>query len=291
MIVQRVAQNGDLQEIHPLDTPLEENQFTPKFTPVADYGSLLLADYDKYGAMRKADGKPAIYIPNFREVLLAFQGINPQVNLSNLELVVATSFHVQALRSGCVADITPLTIAGITQTRDNRIMYGVRGGSTGVGQANIVPGGHATPHINYSPNPVFSSWKEEIAEELGISTKADCRLIGYQTDPQHKSLCFVTQSRTFLSSGELEEMHDEAFEIYNSAKAAGIPELDARKKIAAAGLGNVDAWENTSLIALPDDPRYLAKIIATGTTRHNGQDFRTFDNSIGALIMHILTPQ
>jgi len=146
------------------------------------------------------------------------------------------------------------------------------------------------PHTRYySPNPIFSSIDEERVEELGIG-KNNRVLIGYQTDPQHRSLCFITRSYTTLTSQELVDMHHQAYTIYQEAKANGMSEQDARAEIRARGFVNFDAWEDSELIAIPDDRRHLCSIVRSGQTPHKGKDLLTFDNSVGALVAHILTP-
>ncbi len=297
MVIERTAQTGAIQKIYPLDRPLLEQEVRVSFTPAEDPEAMLDREYNRYSEMKNAKGEPGVYIPHWRELILVFKGLSPNVNLSGLELEVATSFHSQALRRGCVEDITPATVLGITRTSDDKIMYGVRGGTAApgaatalvLGQANTIPGGHVTPQTTYSPNVIFSSFFDELLGEGGIERKqtSECSLIGYQTDPQFKSLCFAMRTQTSFSSQELAEMHTRALEVYQKAKTSGAPELEARKRIGEAGMVNSDAWENNSLIFLPNDPRYLKKIVESGHIEHEDRRYKTLDNSIGALVMHL----
>lgn len=287
--ITRIANNGEPQRIYTLEAPLSEGQFTVRYQPLSEnqMEALLDADLKKFSAMKGTDGKSAIDIPHWREALLVFPKVNPDVDVSNLELSVDTSFHVRALRRGFANDITPATVLGLVETKDRKLIYGVRGGSLQIGQANVAPGGHVMPHKKYSQNPIFSSYREERVEETGIQKTVEDVLIGHQTDPVFKSVCFVIRGRTVLDSKAINEMHREAFAVYDEAKKANVPELDARKKIADAGFKNIDAWENSELIFLDADPQYVRQVVAAGKVQHNGHELQTFDNSIGALIMYL----
>lgn len=287
MSLERIALNGEKQTVTFLPS-LGEGDVHIKIKSEQNIDSLLQSDYDLYACRRNARDEPALYIPHWREAILAFKGTNPEVDPANMELGVVSSFQVQALRKGVVNDITPVTIIGLVKTADNQFVYGIRGGSTGTGLANTIPGGHVIPSSRYSPNPIFSSFYGELNEESGIAPQDVTlrSLIGYQIDPVHKSMCFVMQAATSRSSAEIAEMHTRAFHIYDSARKAGVPELEARAKIEESGLPNVDAWENRELIFLPTDREYIANVIKSGKIAHRGAEYNTLDNSIGALMLH-----
>ena len=298
MKFKRTAQTGTVQEVYALEKPLGENDFQVKYDSVADTSALLQEDFDKYSKLKNEKGEPAVYIPHWRELILAFQRVNTEVDLSNLELKIMSSFHAQARRRGIVEDMTPVTVVSVIRTSDDLLLYGVRGGkpiagqpnTLAVGQGNSVPGGHVMPQTRYSSNPILSSFYEELSEEAGIGKNEvfECALAGYQTDPQFKSLCFVVKGNTILPSSEVSYRHFKAMEVYSSAKKDGLSELDSRKAISEAGLRNIDAWENENLIFIPNDQDYLSKLIESGRISDavKGKEYKLIDNSIGALIMH-----
>lgn len=291
--VQRPSATGETQSIYLLDNGLKEHELQVKFD-AKDYGAVVDADQARYSTMKNGKGEDAIYRSHWREPLLVFPGSSPKVDVSNLEMAVSSSFHVQAVRKGVVSDITPATVVGLIQTADHKFVFGIRGGQTSTtGQANTVPGGHVAPDLINPLNSVFSSFYNELKGEAGISSKDifACSLLGHFTDPKFKSHCFAIRSYTEMKSKDIRIMHQEAMKIYNSAKSAGVPELKAREKIAEAGMLNVDAWENTDLVFLPNNPIGLRKIFTKGSLNHNGQEYRILDNSVAALILHNLSPE
>ena len=100
--------------------------------------------------------KDKVSIPHWRELVLVrngwFHTLDP-----DLVIKVATSYHLQALQEGLVHDITPLSINGIIVTKDDKLVYGIRGGQVRTGKANIVPGGRVTAD-SIKPDPIFGSF-------------------------------------------------------------------------------------------------------------------------------------
>lgn len=289
IVVERRALNGGTQRIYPLRNPMAMRDIQITFPSDLDPENFLAEDKTRYAEMRNARGESGVYFPDWGEILLAFDGSDPLVDIRNLQLRAITSYHAQAVTRGCVTDATPATVAGLLRTQDNCFVYGVRGGSDRAGQANIVPGGHVRRPANRTDHALLASFLEELVEETGVepSQAANVLLMGYQTDPVSRKLCSVLYAETDLTSKELVEMHQAAFSFYSSAKRAGLNEYDARATISRAGLPNVDAWENSELLLLPDDASHLKRIVETGKVPHEGKELQTFDNSIGALVMYL----
>ena len=280
MELTRKTAEGLEQRIFTYNSSMNENDMIVNIYPVDNIEALFEEDNRRFSEH--------IQIPHWRELVLAFPYDDPFVDPTGLELDTVTSYHVQAIRKANLKGITPVTILGILNTSDNKLVYGIRGGQVGAGQANAVPGGHVTPSIKYSTNPIFSSFYDELICETGLMPNEVSKavLIGHQTDPKHKSLCFVMDATTPHESGELYEIHRKAFEVYTQALKSGKPELEARKAIADAGLPNIDAWENRELVFLQNESDYIQKIIELGEIEHKGHRYQTFDNSIGALIIY-----
>lgn len=276
MDFRRTSSIGIEQKIWPVD--LKEDEMLIKFEKINDEDSFIEHDKEKYSDV--------IYIPHWREMLLAFPETNPVIDPRELNLTAVTSFHVQALRKGKVNDITPLTVLGLVLTKDNKLVFGIRGGSVGRGEACVVPGGHV-PYCR-EKNPVFNGFYQELLEETGIRKNLinDVSLIGYQTDPRFKSVCFVMQGRTNFESHHLDSFHKSALYAYNDALKAGKPELEAREAIKERGFSNIDAWENRDLAFLDNKENYIRQLIESGELKHRDVKYKVFDNSVGALVVY-----
>lgn len=274
--IRRKSSIGIEQKIWAVD--LKEDEMQASFNLVNGLNSLLEEDQKRYS--------DAIYIPHWREILLALPNVDHKVDPRNLELSVVTSYHVQALRKGKVNDITPLTVLGLVLTKDNKLIYGIRGGSVGSGEACAIPGGHV-PYCK-ERNPVFAGFYSELLEETGIKDGEveDVKLIGYQTDPRFKSVCFIMKGKTDFESYQLDEFHKRAMHVYNEALKAGKLGLEARDAIGKAGFTNIDAWENEELTFVDNDEERIRQIIESGELKHRDVKYKVFDNSVGALIAY-----
>ena len=231
----------------------------------------------------------SIYILHWKEILLAkpistnIQKIDPQ----NLEVLCISSYHIQALNKGVVNDIIPVSINGLILTSDNKFTYGLRGGQVEKGNVHTAPAGRVSNKFK-GKNPIFSSFYEEMIEELGIGkNKEEYELIGYQRDPEvSKAFEFVIFGQTKYSSLELKELHDGAFNVYQNAKDSDIPELEARKAIEEAGFPNTSAWEHLKLLFVENDKENLQKIIESREIEHDGIRSPLLDIGRGPLIMY-----
>jgi len=235
---------------------------------------------------------PHIYLPDWEEMLLVFKGQNPSVNPRNLEVLATTSYHVQAVRKGGRYDITPIAVAGLILTKDNKFVCGVRGGNHESGKVCISPAGSLSLlNLHNRGNPLFATFHKELEEELGIK-KDDSdnpQLIGveYQTEQDEtKGVKFVFYMPTKESSREIDEKHKEAFNVYQKAISNGVPEVEARREIQYAGIPNSDAWEHTKLLFIDNNPKLIGEIIQSRGVPHEGKEYPLLDLARGALLLY-----
>ena len=234
----------------------------------------------------------SIYVPDWQEVVLVLEGSNPSVNPRNLELLTTTSYHLQAVRKGGANDITPISVEGLILTRDNKFVYGIRGGNVERGKVCVSPAGSLSNH-HKGDNPLFATLYKELREELGIETEASDKpiLIGYQTDPDFtKGVNFVFYMHSGKSSKEIDEKHKEALDVYQRALSKNVPEVEARKEIGRAGFPNIDAWEHTNLVFVDDNPKMIDRIIQSRRVPHDGKEYPVLDIGRGALILYKACP-
>ena len=263
------------QRITLLETPLRQGELKYLIRP--PQGELLKEHEEKY--------KDGIYLPDWREKLLVLKGV--PFDISNLEFTVTSSFHVQAVKHDkAPKDITILGITALMLTKDDKFVYGVRGGNVGSGRADVVPGGHLS-FESYERDPVFDCFYHEMKDELGQKKAEDVSIIGYYWDPVGtKATSFVLIGKLDAHSEELDEMHRKAYAIYQNAKERGKEEIEARKDISRSGLPNPDAWEHSELVFVDNDPDLIQMMIATKELMHQDQAYSLWDAGLAPLIMY-----
>jgi len=206
--------------------------------------------------------------------------------------MLTTSYAVQARKAAYVADpkkaqtdfpFVPCTVIGVPHTIDGKIICGIRGGSTGVGKADIA-GGYLTTNLS-GRHPVFDSLGGELADELGLfpSEMENLSLIGRFNDGQFNTLCFITDAHTSLSANETIERHREAYSAYQKAKQRRMGEMSSRKAISDAGHVAIDAWEHEALFTIPNDREHLQGIVESNRVTYGGREYEPLKNMIAAL--------
>ncbi|MDO8656813.1 MAG: hypothetical protein Q7K45_06250, partial [Nanoarchaeota archaeon] len=251
------------------DPSLREEDLRAIVPSIEEAQSLIDEDGQRYG------GKYHIKIPSWREVILAVDSSN--ANARNLNFLLTTSYAVQARKMAYAEDtaaaqkefpFTPCTVIGAPFTLDDKIICGVRGGQASSGKVDIA-GGYLNANQRQG-NPIFSNFRGELEEELGILAEEvkTCSLIGHFSDGEFNTLCFIMRANVDLESDEIIRRHKEAYEVYVEAKKEGIGEI--RKAISEKGLNAIDAWEHHALFTIPGDPAYWREIVKTGEVVHNG---------------------
>ncbi|MBI4019214.1 MAG: hypothetical protein HY364_03075 [Candidatus Aenigmarchaeota archaeon] len=194
----------------------------------------------------------------------------------------ATSYRMQAIRRGNANGI-PASISCLTLTADAEYVFGIRGGNVMRDAACIAPAGA----IPYTDSPLYDGLWQEMIEELGIRSDEldNVLLYGWQTDPElTKGVNFVFHANAGRSSAQVQELHREAFDVYQREKLKGAPEAEARRAIRTAGYPNTDAWEHTAIVFIK--PEYIPKIINERHVYHEGRNYQLLDIGRTPLIMH-----
>lgn len=232
-----------------------------------------------------------IKLPQYRQLILAISGIEPEttaltVDPENLTLQVSTSYHLQAIKDGVGRTLTPVSVEGLVLTKDDKLVWGVRGGHVENGTAHLSPAGNLT--YRSGGNPIFMFFYDELRKELGVP-KEKARytaLIGQQDSPVIKGIGFLLFSEIDKTFNEINEQHQEAYAAYREAKNMGIPELEARAMINNAGFPNVDAWEHVRLFPIENNDSALEKIIQERTVDVDGHRLPTVDVGWGSLFLY-----
>lgn len=272
------TQQGLEQRITQYDSPLTESAMRATVIGGRDKEALCARDQQKYGS--------GVYLPHWREVVLAVEGTDHEIDPANMKMIATSSYHVQACRRGMAEDITPLAIGGVIRTADGRILCGIRGGVVERGKISTLPLGI----MSYmdGKEPFFANFYKELEEESGIrkGNLMEPTLVGHVTDPEFtKGLIFVMQSETTYRSKELEELHRAAFAVYEAAMKV-MPEVAARKEVRRKGHINSDAWEHTQLLFIEDDPTRIKEAIANRRMAIGDENAVLLDVARGALLLY-----
>lgn len=248
---------------------------------------------DEHGQKYGPSGK--IKLPSWREVIMAVRDTN--VDPRDLNFVYTSSYAVQARREAykesgndekkraAVAvefPFVPCTVIGVPCTLDNKIICGVRGGSRGVGKADV-PGGY----LNYTGNCrqfISPASFGEIREEIGIvpGQFESHRLIGHFIDNQHNTLCFILRAGVIEDSEKILENHKRAFDLYQEMKSADFGEMYSREAIANRGHVCIDAWEHTKLFTIPNKRETWEEIVKSGKVSDGKETYEPLRNMVAA---------
>ena len=189
------------------------------------------------------------------------------------------SFTLQAQVKGIV-DGSSYSRTGLycfTQSPDkSKLIMGIRGGSNNIGRIISSPVGH----VAYKETPEYDNQITDAVileghEEMGMR-KSDIEKIYpvglFRQAKEVPGNIFFYISQLKIPAEEIIERHTEAMIKYNAWKEEKDgdkmeKEIYARKKMAEqAGKDDtfpVDAWENKTLITIPNDPDYIIKKIGS----------------------------
>jgi hypothetical protein len=129
-------------------------------------------------------------------------------------------------------------------------------------------------------------------EELGIESKVNPIIIGYQTDPDFtKGINLVFYAKIDKSSQEINEIHKKALAPYKAALDLGMTESEARKNIAKAGFPNIDAWEHRNLIFVDNSQEAIKKAVRSRSLQYDSKSVPMIDLGRGALMLYDACPK
>src|SRR3989344_3072361 len=107
----RTASNGLEQKIYSYGSLIDENDMIVNVRGQIDDEGLLNRDSKRFS--------DHIYLPHWREVILAFSDEEPFIDPTGVEFETITSYHVQAIKKANLRGITPATVLGLVLTKDN----------------------------------------------------------------------------------------------------------------------------------------------------------------------------
>ncbi|MBI4147020.1 hypothetical protein HY494_00015 [Candidatus Woesearchaeota archaeon] len=245
------------QLVYALDQPLS-----------ADQVHLLIPSSDGMKALWErhiAHYESKVKLKPWKEDILAVPSNTAEIDFSDAQLCVTTSYYAQMVRDHGLSGLKPLTVQGIVRTSDERILVGVRQGFVQNGKVSLMPLGYAAaPAEGATGNPLFQQLYAEAAEEIGLTTDnfEDVRLLGYQTDPEFTqgiNLVFLAQSK--LDAAQVQVIYDTSYAIYSQAHDRFLGETNdksqarraAKKAVTAAGFPNLDVGDHHPIVFLEDN--------------------------------------
>ncbi|MBI5390568.1 hypothetical protein HZB02_03705 [Candidatus Woesearchaeota archaeon] len=195
----------------------------------------------------------------------------------SLPLQWVTSVDSLAGRKRLLQDpIYPLSAVGILVTKDNQIVLGTRGGAVteerrrmyAVGLLATPPGGSVKfkPYAAGIADPFTVTLVDELYEELGVFGLRSTCLLGLLDSfpPGPKGLKVVGVLHTDATFKQIVHKHGTALGIYEQLLSEGATRKNAKHELSAQKLP-VDAWEHSSLIALPNNSLYIRRFLDAQT--------------------------
>ncbi len=225
-----------------------------------------------------------------------------KVDLRNLEVIVSSAMHSQAIRNHqTVEDEMPVTVIGVVESSDGYIIMAVRRGAVQGNQSCVVPLGYA----DYDKHPV-EQFRDEGIEEVGIPVRAYEKVvvIGFQTDPDFTNgLNIVVYAKSTLTREEIVKLHGDASQICQAAQREALEKGELAFKARKAGVAAVKAYNEKYGKELPVNAgdhypvdgvkkEDIETIIANQgfSVRNNAgneQFYKIMGNSLGALEMYV----
>ena len=180
-----------------------------------------------------------------------------------------TSYDIRAYRKGKI-DIFPLAAIGVLKTKDNQIVFGVRGGeitpdrklTIGAGLYGCPPAGSVTFHPKYEHGPIKDTLVAEFSEEIGNFDITDQRLIGVfeAYPPGPKGIKFVASLETDATLEQIQQENAEANQLRQRLLDNGASAADAANALREKGLP-ADAWEHSVLLGVRNDIQSIETLV------------------------------
>jgi len=193
-----------------------------------------------------------------------------------------TSVDVRAANARKLGDVEPffqLAAIGVTVTRDNQIVLGVRGGAItpervqqyASGLYGCAPGGSVTFKPEYKVDPITDTMANEFREELGNFEIKDSKVIGvfeaYRPGPT--GIKFVGEIRTDATFKQIQDYNSRANKWEEKLKSDGALRQEIDNTLATMGLPT-DAWEHSSLIGILNNRKAIKRILKEESSRFSG---------------------
>ncbi|MEK6898220.1 MAG: hypothetical protein AABX28_02575 [Nanoarchaeota archaeon] len=213
--------------------------------------------------------------PNdFREKLAVLS--NPEELNSenpNYKINWVTSIDARAANERKLGEKEPffqLAAIGVTITKDNQIVLGVRGGEVtpervqqyASGLYGLAPGGSVKFKSIYMENPITDTLHDEFHEEIGNFEVSVLEILGvfeaYRPGPT--GIKFVGEIRTDATLEQIQETNMRANKIRGEYLEKKASTKDIRSIFEYLKLP-IDSWEHSPIIGLPNDKGSMRKFI------------------------------
>ncbi|HIH10618.1 TPA: NUDIX hydrolase [Candidatus Woesearchaeota archaeon] len=215
----------------------------------------------------ESDGSPKLdESPPWKELCVGSR--NPLIisrddrTLVDLQGYPLDSYTIQAQRRrkiSLVLEFMENAVQGLL-VRDGQFLLGIRGGMDQPQKVNVIPGGSVSYH-SQRWDPFQAALCAEAQEEAGATVQR-CSLRGiFVQDGVHLNRQWVYVARPEEELDALIAKHQVAYGVYAQMKKESGSELRARRILNERGMP-VDAWENTSLVALPYTQDTLLRLIS-----------------------------
>lgn len=225
---------------------------------------------------------PAMYmyygldVKDFREKVanlmnpLALEKYSGQV----LNLNWITSADEMAARAGKIPkeSFFQLAAIGVTKTKDNQIVVGIRGGAVtpervdrfASGLYGTPPAGGVKFRESYTFDPIRDTIIDEFKEEIGDFEIVSKKLLGcfeaYKPGPT--GIKFITAIETDATIYQIQKTNLDSNELYSQLRAKGASPCDIEFEFEQKKLP-VDGWEHKPVFGIPDDDYVIRKFIET----------------------------
>lgn len=200
----------------------------------------------------------------------ALEGYSGQI----LNLNWITSADEMAARAGKISkeSFFQLAAIGVTKTKDNQIVVGIRGGAVtpervdrfASGLYGTLPAGGVKFRESYSEDPITDTIVDEFKEEIGDFEIVSRRLLGcfeaYKPGPT--GIKFVSAIETDATIYQIQKINLDSNELYSRLKAKGASPRDIEFEFEQKKLP-VDGWEHNPVFGIPDDSYVIRKFIET----------------------------
>src|SRR3989344_3651127 len=289
-----VSPRGQEQKLYIYAKPITQEEMYITVSGLENLEAIKAENKEKYE-------KSGVDIPKWNAGTLHVKGRDASnVDLRNLELIVSSALHSQAIRNHkTVEDEMPVTVIGVVETSDGYIIMGIRRGSVQGEQSCVMPLGYA----DHDRHPV-EMFKDEGIEEVGIPKNmySEVVVMGYQTDPDFTNgLNIVHYAKSTLTRDEILRNYSEGLVIWKAGQQEALRDRKSAHNSRKAGHAAVENYNKANGTHYPvdagdHDPMFMMEkkdidsiIYHKGLGREEGGEVKKYQimgNSLGALVMY-----
>lgn len=251
------------------------------YSPEVNYDAL----YRHYGLEPRAFREKVACLKD----LVAIYNQNPMLDVNWV-----TSADVMAQRAGRLQNGAFLQLAaiGVTLTKDNQVLVGVRGGKStpervklfGSGLYGLPPGGSVKFGTSYTVDPITDTLIEEFREEVGDFGINSCKPLGvfeaYLPGPE--GIKFLGLIKTDASLDQIRKMNVEANRVHSDLTARGLNGAELGEELKRRNLPE-DAWEHSEIFGLPNDSKAIRAFLGKDREKFAGIGYGALDLYASAL--------